>query len=392
MELLDLPIKKTKEKIYRHYTVNLVTPSPVVEIIEADKSEFLYIGVNPIVIDSLVSVFDSGYAADSAAKAIIIIKKIIEAGNTKPSLILVDGAMGSSSIKELNKYLSTSEQLQAIPFFVESSNINKADAEDMGKLPFVDELVSLEEFNGKLFSKIKLIKKIKDNNLQAGWQQKIDHAIVRKKYSFAFAKRFFDIAISVVCLLFLSPLFLLITIAIKLESKGPVFYIAKRAGRGYRIFNFYKFRTMQIGADKKVAELSIHNQYNGQNEEGATGPVFFKINNDPRVTKVGTFLRNTSLDELPQLINVLLGDMSLVGNRPLPLYEAQTLTTDEWAARFMAPAGITGLWQIKKRGQDEMSVEERINLDIAYANRNNFMYDLWIMANTPPALMQKSNS
>jgi lipopolysaccharide/colanic/teichoic acid biosynthesis glycosyltransferase len=392
MELLDIPIKKTKEKIYRHYTVNLVTPSPVVEIIEADKSEFLYIGVNPIVIDSLVSLFDSGYAADSAAKAIIIIKKIIEVGNKKPSLIMVDGAMGSSSMKELNKYLSTSEPLQAIPFFVESSNINKAEAEDMGKLPFVDELVSLEEFNGKLFSKIKLIKKIKDNNLQAGWVQKIDHAIVRKKYSFAFAKRFFDIAISVACLLFLSPLFLLITIAIKLESKGPVFYIAKRAGRGYRIFNFYKFRTMQIGADKKVAELSIHNQYNGQNDEGATGPVFFKINNDPRVTKVGTFLRNTSLDELPQLINVLLGDMSLVGNRPLPLYEAQTLTTDECAARFMAPAGITGLWQIKKRGQDEMSVEERISLDIAYANRNNFIYDLWIMANTPPALMQKSNS
>jgi lipopolysaccharide/colanic/teichoic acid biosynthesis glycosyltransferase len=119
--------------------------------------------------------------------------------------------------------------------------------------------------------------------------------------------------------------------------------------------------------------------------------VFFKVSNDPRITRVGAFLRNTSLDELPQLINVLLADMSLVGNRPLPLYEAQTLTTDEWAARFMAPAGITGLWQIKKRGQDDMSVEERINLDIDYAKRNNFMYDLWIMANTPTALMQKSN-
>jgi len=87
----------------------------------------------------------------------------------------------------------------------------------------------------------------------------------------------------------------------------------------------------------------------------------------------------------------LMGDMSLVGNRPLPLYEAETLTTDDWAARFMAPAGITGLWQIKKRGQDDMSVEERIGLDIAYANRNSFMYDLWIMANTPTALIQKSS-
>jgi lipopolysaccharide/colanic/teichoic acid biosynthesis glycosyltransferase len=120
--------------------------------------------------------------------------------------------------------------------------------------------------------------------------------------------------------------------------------------------------------------------------------MFFKIDNDPRITRVGTFLRKTSLDELPQLINVLLGDMSLVGNRPLPLYEAATLTTDDWAARFMAPAGITGLWQIKKRGQKDMSVEERINLDIVYAKRNNFMYDLWIIANTPYALIQKSNA
>jgi lipopolysaccharide/colanic/teichoic acid biosynthesis glycosyltransferase len=145
---------------------------------------------------------------------------------------------------------------------------------------------------------------------------------------------------------------------------------------------------MVVDADKKMEEMTHLNQYNAT--EGG-GPVFFKVSNDPRITKVGAFLRNTSLDELPQLINVLLADMSLVGNRPLPLYEAQTLTTDEWAARFMAPAGITGLWQIKKRGQDDMSVEERIGLDIDYANRNNFMYDLWIMANTPTALLQKSN-
>ena len=145
---------------------------------------------------------------------------------------------------------------------------------------------------------------------------------------------------------------------------------------------------MEVDADKKVEQLSHLNQYNATENQG---PVFFKVTNDPRITKVGAFLRNSSLDELPQLINVLRGDMSLVGNRPLPLYEAETLTTDEWAKRFMAPAGITGLWQIKKRGQDDMSVEERIALDITYANKNSFTYDLWIMANTPSALIQKSN-
>jgi lipopolysaccharide/colanic/teichoic acid biosynthesis glycosyltransferase len=181
---------------------------------------------------------------------------------------------------------------------------------------------------------------------------------------------------------------LLIALAIRIESKGPVFYVAKRAGKGYKIFNFYKFRTMFVGADEKIAEFLHLNQYDSISGEG---PVFFKISNDPRITKVGSFLRNTSMDELPQLFNVLLGNMSLVGNRPLPLYEAETLTTDDWARRFMAPAGITGLWQIKKRGREDMSVEERINLDIDYANKSNFAYDLWIMANTPSALFQKTN-
>ncbi len=146
---------------------------------------------------------------------------------------------------------------------------------------------------------------------------------------------------------------------------------------------------MFTGAESRVQELSHLNQYT---EDVKKEPTFFKFNNDPRVTKVGEFLRNTSLDELPQLLNVLMGDMSLVGNRPLPLYEAATLTTDQCAQRFLAPAGMTGLWQIKKRGREDMSVEERISLDIDYANKYNFMYDLWIMANTPSAIIQKSSA
>jgi lipopolysaccharide/colanic/teichoic acid biosynthesis glycosyltransferase len=195
--------------------------------------------------------------------------------------------------------------------------------------------------------------------------------------------------VSLTALFLLSPLFILIALAIRIESKGPTFYISKRAGCGYRIFDFFKFRTMFAGAESRVKELSHLNQYT---EDEKKEPTFFKFNNDPRVTKVGEFLRNTSLDELPQLLNVLMGDMSLVGNRPLPLYEAATLTTDQCAQRFLAPAGMTGLWQIKKRGRDDMSVEERISLDIDYANKYNFMYDLWIMANTPSAIIQKSSA
>jgi lipopolysaccharide/colanic/teichoic acid biosynthesis glycosyltransferase len=144
---------------------------------------------------------------------------------------------------------------------------------------------------------------------------------------------------------------------------------------------------MVLDADKQVATMMESNQY----DTNDAGPVFFKVTNDPRVTGLGAFLRNTSLDEIPQLLNVLIGDMSLVGNRPLPLYEAATLTTDDFAGRFIAPAGITGLWQIKKRGNKDMSVKERIGLDINYAEKHSVLYDMWILANTPGAMRQKNN-
>lgn len=198
-------------------------------------------------------------------------------------------------------------------------------------------------------------------------------------------KRAFDILISATALLMLLPVCLLIAILIKLESKGPIFYISKRAGTGYKIFDFYKFRTMRVGADAELAQLAHLNQYSDNAAQG----VFFKIKDDPRITRFGQFLRNTSLDEIPQLVNVLIGDMSLVGNRPLPLYEAEKLTKDQIAWRFLAPAGITGLWQITKRGKDNMSPDERIALDMEYAMKNSFWLDMKILLSTFPALLQK---
>ena len=118
---------------------------------------------------------------------------------------------------------------------------------------------------------------------------------------------------------------------------------------------------------------------------------FVKFQDDPRVTKLGSFLRKSSLDELPQLWNVLKGDMSLVGNRPLPLYEAEKLTKDQSVLRFKAPAGITGLWQVSKRGKKDMSEEERISLDNEYALKRNLAYDTRLLFKTIPALFQKEN-
>ncbi len=206
-------------------------------------------------------------------------------------------------------------------------------------------------------------------------------------YRIPLSKRVFDILVSSALIVLASPILVLVAILIKLDSKGPVIYKSKRAGFGYQVFNFYKFRSMRMNADKELDKLTALNQYAANGGQSA----FVKICNDPRITKFGAFIRDTSLDELPQLFNVLKGDMSLVGNRPLPLYEAQELTSDQWASRFLGPAGITGLWQVSKRGRSEMSDRERRELDNAYTEKFSFWMDLWILIKTIPAVFQKES-
>jgi lipopolysaccharide/colanic/teichoic acid biosynthesis glycosyltransferase len=207
------------------------------------------------------------------------------------------------------------------------------------------------------------------------------------KYSIAAGKRTFDICVASTAILFLSPVLLAIALLIKITSKGPVLYSSERAGTNYKVFNFLKFRSMCVDADQSLDEYAHLNQYTENEEE----PFFTKIQNDPRVTLIGKFIRKTSLDELPQLINVLKGDMSIIGNRPLPLYEAKQLTTDRNSQRFIAPAGLTGLWQVSKRGKKDMSVQERIDLDIEYAAKHSIMMDLKIVAKTLPAMIQEES-
>lgn len=206
------------------------------------------------------------------------------------------------------------------------------------------------------------------------------------EYKMPLRKRIFDLIFATVALICLFPFFLIIGIAIKLESKGKIVYSAPRVGTGYQMFKFLKFRSMYPDADKRLAELQHLNQY----KEGENA-AFMKFHNDPRVTKVGRYIRKSSIDELPQLVNVLKGDMSIVGNRPLPPYEAELVTRDDWALRFSAPAGITGLWQTDKRGKDNLTADERAALDVAYATKKYSMWrDIKIIARTIPALLQNS--
>jgi len=319
-------------------------------------SGFYYVGKNSIHIDKLVQMYKRGYASEGIENTKAELMRSLEREkNTLPEVIICEAKFDLNEIRGLKQFLRQHPVLHSIPFILDGSGLGDKELELYRTYARPDEILFLQRCDeATLQDKIGFLRKVK--KAQQGVAPQIEENVPARSLRLGLlSKRTFDILVSSIALMLLSPLFLLIAFAIKLESSGPVFYIAKRAGRGYRIFNFFKFRTMYLGSDKRVNELTHLNQYNANNR----GPVFFKISNDPRITKVGAFLRNTSLDELPQLINVLMGDMSLVGNRPLPLYEAVTLTTDEYAARFMAPAGITGLWQVKKRGNKDMSVEER---------------------------------
>jgi len=349
-------------------------------------SGFYYIGNKTDAIEKLQSSFRETHCCASFENAkSLLLQSLKEENRLLPEIIFCEAGAGHHHIKQFSKFLKSRGELGAIPVILDGSGLSADELNKYKAYQFFDEIIFLSSADEyELGTKIRFIKKVKALPKAA---KQDDEKKISASVQYLF-KRALDITVSVMVLSILSPVFLLIALAIKLESPGPVFYISKRAGRGYKIFDFYKFRTMHTGADEKIREFAHLNLYGTDNG----GPVFIKINNDPRITRVGSFLRNTSLDELPQFLNVLLGDMSLVGNRPLPLYEAETLTSDEWAKRFMASAGITGLWQIKKRGKEDMSAEERIGLDIDYAENNNLIYDLWIMARTPSALVQKTNA
>lgn len=254
-----------------------------------------------------------------------------------------------------------------------------------------------------------------------------------KPFKMPLWKRLFDLLFVSGAIICLSPLLLFTTIAVAIESGWPVIYKSKRVGSNYKIFDFYKFRSMYKDADKKLAAYKAKNQYslgsieasasiepvvlqvdnllpqsNGillfsdtsampenvylKTRQDAQANAFFKMEKDPRITLTGRIIRKYSIDELPQLFNILKGDMSVVGNRPLPLYEAEQLTSDKYIERFMGPAGLTGLWQVEKRGNGgSLSAEERKQLDIKYAREFSLSLDIKIILKTFAAFVQKED-
>lgn len=194
---------------------------------------------------------------------------------------------------------------------------------------------------------------------------------VNAKISYFFLKRLFDVLGSIIGLIILSPLFLIVAYKIKKEdSEGPVFFSQQRVGKNGQLFRMFKFRSMCVDAEEKLVSLLEHNEIEG---------AMFKMKDDPRITKIGKFIRKTSIDELPQLWNVLKGDMSLVGPRPPLVNEVEKYTEHE-KQRLIVKPGCTGLWQVS--GRNHVGFNEMVELDLKYIKNISFKQDLKIVLKT----------
>lgn len=203
---------------------------------------------------------------------------------------------------------------------------------------------------------------------------------IKSRFMYHSIKRVFDFIAAICGVIILSPVMLVIAIFIKAEDHGPVFYKQVRVGKNGKKFKMYKFRSMFVNADKMLSKLKEQN--------GVEGPMF-KMKDDPRITKVGHFIRKHSLDELPQFLNVIKGDMSLVGPRPpLPLEVAKYSDYDK--QRLLVTPGCTGLWQATER--NDVGFSEMVQLDIEYIKKENFLFDLWIIWKTIQIIIKPNSS
>lgn len=205
--------------------------------------------------------------------------------------------------------------------------------------------------------------------------------VVKGGKAYSFFKRAFDIFCSFLAIVVLFPILLIIGLLVKLTSKGPMLYVSTRIGQNGKKFKFYKFRSMKKDAEKELEKLLDQNETQG---------ITFKMKDDPRITKFGKFIRKTSLDELPQLFNILKGDMSIVGPRPCTDREYE-LYSEKEKKRLLVPQGLTGEWQT--RGRSNTTFDEMVDMDLEYITiKRGFWYDIWLILLTVPAVLKSKGA
>ena len=381
---------------------------------------FVYIGRDSKTIELLsrlsIGVF---YAAPNCSKAVKVLEKIREKYDAALFFEQVNISKDIADIQYMRK------KYPGLYMVLVIDSLSKEEASEYLKAG-INNTIKYETSQEALKDLSTFLKRRKDQKIKA-LQLKAQNI---NAFHLPLWKRTFDIFFSGMAILCLSPLLIFTALAIRIESKGPIIYKSKRVGSNYQIFDFLKFRSMYTDADKHLKDFNALNQYQQEDEDiwgeepeaevneeideeeillisddfviseedyinkksKEKSNAFVKLENDPRITKIGRIIRKYSIDELPQFINILKGDMSIVGNRPLPLYEAELLTSDEHIDRFMGPAGLTGLWQGEKRGEaGKLSAEERKQLDITYAKTFSFWLDIKIILKTVTAFIQKEN-
>ena len=381
---------------------------------------FVYIGRDSKTIELLsrlsIGVF---YAAPNCSKAVKVLEKIREKYDAALFFEQVNISKDIADIQYMRK------KYPGLYMVLVIDSLSKEEASEYLKAG-INNTIKYETSQEALKDLSTFLKRRKDQKIKA-LQLKAQNI---NAFRLPLWKRTFDIFFSGMAILCLSPLLIFTALAIRIESKGPIIYKSKRVGSNYQIFDFLKFRSMYTDADKHLKDFNALNQYQQEDEDiwgeepeaevneeideeeillisddfviseedyinkksKEKSNAFVKLENDPRITKIGRIIRKYSIDELPQLINILKGDMSIVGNRPLPLYEAELLTSDEHIDRFMGPAGLTGLWQGEKKGESgKLSAEERKQLDITYAKTFSFWLDIKIILKTVTAFIQKEN-
>jgi len=381
---------------------------------------FVYIGRDSKTIELLsrlsIGVF---YAAPNCSKAVKVLEKIREKYDAALFFEQVNISKDIADIQYMRK------KYPGLYMVLVIDSLSKEEASEYLKAG-INNTIKYETSQEALKDLSTFLKRRKDQKIKA-LQLKAQNI---NAFRLPLWKRTFDIFFSGMAILCLSPLLIFTALAIRIESKGPIIYKSKRVGSNYQIFDFLKFRSMYTDADKHLKDFNALNQYQQEDEDiwgeepeaevneeideeeillisddfviseedyinkksKEKSNAFVKLENDPRITKIGRIIRKYSIDELPQFINILKGDMSIVGNRPLPLYEAELLTSDEHIDRFMGPAGLTGLWQGEKRGEaGKLSAEERKQLDITYAKTFSFWLDIKIILKTVTAFIQKEN-